>query len=129
MKRHVEVLIIKDTQIASFSKYVTEWAGLVSSDVWRPTPGSLVQIWDYQYERRDRLGEFDNPRIAGHGLVGYVVKRSGGTDGYDPDAPGPIFEVITFESEMESSRHNVWHGWLREIKKTSDIKKVLDKKQ
>lgn len=92
---------------------------------WRPHPGALVQIWDHQWERKEH-NELE-PRIGGHGLVGYVVKKAGGTNSYEDNSPGPIFEVICFSGEYESSRHTVWHGWLREIKKTSDIKKVLDK--
>tara|TARA_B100000519_G_scaffold169081_1_gene154084 strand:+ start:201 stop:521 length:321 start_codon:yes stop_codon:yes gene_type:complete len=91
---------------------------------WRPHPGALVQIWDYQWERKER-GTLE-PRISGHGLVGYVVKKTGGSNTYEDNSPGPIFEVICFNDEHESTRHNVWYGWLREIKKTSDIKKVVD---
>ena len=91
-----------------------------SESVWRPKPGSLVQIWDYT----DKHPEFAN-RIAGHGQVGYVVKQSGGTDSYDPQSTGPVFEVIVF-GDAEPIRHHVNHCWLREIKKSSDIKKVVD---
>ena len=94
-----------------------------NNEPWRPRPGALVQIWDYTNSSDDTCIA---PRIAGHGSVGYVVKRSGGTDSYDPLSAGPIFEVICFNNENGSERHNVWHGWLREIKKTSDIKKVVD---
>lgn len=89
--------------------------------VWRPKPGALVQIWDYQH-----AGNENDSCIVAHGKVGYVVKRTGGTDGYLSDSSGPIFEVICFDGEYESTRHDVWHGWLREIKKSSDIKKVID---
>ena len=82
---------------------------------WRPSPGALVQIWDHQ-------NTHNAGRIDGHGKVGYVVKQT-------PDiiGDGPIFEVIVFHDEMASARYHVWYGWLREIKKTSDIKIVLDK--
>ena len=90
-------------------------------ETWRPHPGALVQIWDYAHHK-----DLQDPCIVGHGLVGYVVKQSGGTNIYSSDSPGPIFEVIVFDGENESARHNVWHGWLREIKKTSDIKKLID---
>ncbi len=93
-----------------------------TSEPWRPHPGALVQIWDHT-----SADDTDHsPRISGHGRVGYVVKKTGGTDNYDPLSAGPIFEVICFSGENDPTRHNVWYGWLREITKTSDIKKVVD---
>ena len=94
----------------------------MNEEVWRPKPGAMVQIWDYT----DKTGCEFVTRIAGHGSIGYVVKRTGGTDNYHPTAAGPIFEVIVFNKLGEPTKHNVWHGWLREIKKSSDIKKVVD---
>ena len=88
---------------------------------WRPKPGSMVQIWDHT-DKDDC--EF-NRRIVGHGQVGYVVRQSGGTDNTGPMATGPIFEVIVF-GDPEPVRHHVNQCWLREIKKSSDIKKVVD---
>ena len=88
---------------------------------WRPKPGSMVQIWDHT-DKDDC--EF-NRRIVGHGQVGYVVRQSGGTDNTGPMATGPIFEVIVF-ADPEPVRHHVNQCWLREIKKSSDIKKVVD---
>lgn len=93
----------------------------MSDEPWRPKPGSMVQIWDNS--NIDQC-EF-NRRIVGHGQVGYVVKQSGGTDSYDPLSTGPVFEVIVF-GETQPVRHHVNHCWLREIKKSSDIKKVVD---
>lgn len=92
----------------------------MDDQLWRPKPGAMVQIWDYS--RNDP--EF-NTRIAGHGQVGYVVKQSGGTDSYDPLSTGPVFEVIVF-GDSQPVRHHVNYCWLREIKKSSDIKKVVD---
>ena len=94
----------------------------MSAEPWRPKPGEIVQIWDYT-DKSDC--EFGN-RIRGHGQVGYVVRQSGGTDDTGPMATGPIFEVIVFGGEMESVRHHVNQCWLREIKKSSDIKKIVD---
>ena len=91
-----------------------------NDEPWRPHPGALVQIWDHT-PVSDIAG-----KIEAHGQVGYIVRQSGGTDNTDPLATGPIFEVIVFGGEMESTRHHVNHCWLREIKKTSDIKKVID---
>lgn len=96
----------------------------MSDEPWRPHPGALVQIWDYQYERgQDKLNSF----ISGHGSVGYVVRQSGGDksdQAYSTIADGPVFEVICFGDNGSSSRYDVWHGWLREIKRSSDIKKL-----
>ena len=86
---------------------------------WRPKPGALVQIWDHSAER-----EPAEMPIVGHGEVGYIVRRSGG-DELEKTSSGPIFEVICF-NKSETTRHHVWHGWLREINKTSDIKKIND---
>ena len=94
----------------------------MSDEPWRPHPGAMVQIWDYIDHPDDEFGN----RLHGHGSVGYVVKRSGGTDNYHPEAPGPIFKVIVFNKGGEPTTHDVWHGWLRQIKKSSDIKKVVD---
>ena len=95
---------------------------MMTEELWRPRPGSLVQIWDYTDKSES---EFDR-HIRGHGQVGYVVRQSGGTDNSGPMATGPIFEVIIF-GESGTIRHHVNQCWLREIKKTSDIKKVVDK--
>ena len=94
---------------------------MMSDQPYRPKPGQMVQIWDYT-DRSER--EFDR-RIVGHGQVGYVVRQSGGTDSYDPLSTGPVFEVIVF-GESQPIRHHVNHCWLREIRKSSDIKKVVD---
>tara|TARA_B100000214_G_scaffold231717_1_gene169041 strand:+ start:1137 stop:1406 length:270 start_codon:yes stop_codon:yes gene_type:complete len=88
----------------------------MNEEPWRPKPGALVQIWDHSAEK-----EPAELPIVGHGEVGYVVRRS--SMELTPD--GPIFEVICF-GESETTRHHVWHGWLREINKTSDIKKIND---
>ena len=93
----------------------------MSYEPWRPKPGAMVQIWDHT-EKSDC--EFGN-RIVGHGQVGYVVRQSGGTDYSGPMATGPIFEVIVF-GDSQPIRHHVNCCWLREIKKSSDIKKVVD---
>ena len=92
----------------------------MSDEPWRPRPGALVQIWDYTEK-----DEFDT-YIRGHGSIGYVVRQSGGTDNTGPMSTGPIFEVIVF-GDSQPIRHHVNYCWLREIKKTSDIKKVVDK--
>ena len=91
----------------------------MSGEPWRPHPGALVQIWDNTDKDECEFGT----RITGHGQVGYVVKQSGGTDSYDPLSSGPIFEVIVF-GDSQPIRHHVNYCWLREIKKSSDIKKV-----
>ena len=94
---------------------------MMSEEPWRPHPGALVQIWDHS----DISDEYSS-HIRGHGQVGYVVRQSGGTTNDGPMATGPIFEVIVF-GESQPIRHHVNHCWLREIKKSSDIKKVVDK--
>ena len=94
----------------------------MNDEPWRPKPGEIVQIWDYTDKDDPDLAR----RIRGHGQVGYIVKQSGGTDDTGPMATGPIFEVIVFGGEMESVRHHVNQCWLREIKKSSDIKKIID---
>ena len=81
--------------------------------LWRPSPGDIVQIWDRG------SGSGNLYRIAAHGVVGYVVRQSG----HDPTS-GPIFQV---KSRCNSKNYHVWHGWLRQIKNVSDVKKVLDK--
>ena len=81
--------------------------------LWRPKPGELVQIWDYQN------GPDHGAKINGHGLVGYVVKKAATGENFSAD----IWKVICFGDD-EGIVHNVWHGWLRPINKSSDIKKV-----
>lgn len=94
----------------------------MSEEPWRPHPGALVQIWDHSRHYDPML----QSRIAGHGQIGYVVKQSGGTNSYDPSSTGPIFEVIVFNGTDQPIRHHVNYCWLFEIKKSSDIKKVVD---
>ena len=85
----------------------------MTEDPWRPRPGELVQIWDYQDGESNHL----SMKIQGHGNVGYVVKL------VNSSSNGDVWKVICF-GDSEGITHNVWHGWLRPINKSSDIKKV-----
>ena len=87
----------------------------MNNEPWRPKPGELVQIWDYQDEEPNRL----NTKIRGHGDVGYVVKL------VNSSSNGDVWKVICFGDD-EGVYHNVWHGWLKPVNKLSDIREVKD---
>lgn len=95
--------------------------------VWRPTPGDMIQCWDYSTvdEHSGKLSE--------HGKVGYVVGESKKTDTYKDSKgvehklnhikEGTCFKCIFFTE----SGHDIVHvnqNWLRKIEKSSDIKRV-----
>ena len=85
----------------------------MNEDPWRPRPGELVQIWDYQDGDSNHL----SAKIHGHGSVGYVIKL------VNSSSNGDVWRVICFGDD-EGVVHNVWHGWLHPVNKSSDIKKV-----
>ena len=89
----------------------------MKDDPWRPKPGELVQIWDH-------TNTVLASKITGHGKVGYVIKKSGVSSSNKPFADD-IWKVICFGDD-DSLCHDVWHGWLRPVNKSSDIREVKD---
>ena len=61
----------------------------MKNEPWRPKPGELVQIWDYQNETSD-----PNAKIAGHGMVGYVIKKA--STGTGENFSADIWKIICF---------------------------------